>query len=183
MSVQPIGPYTVTAHQYRLSSFCSAPQNRNTENADLAKLANAPPEILRAVLIALCKDPYQKRKAISYFTKLEALESKQRQAVGTGSSSANRPNKRRADSELAICTNCKEPFSADDNPPDACRYHPGYMEKNPESSDWDDWPEYDSESEENKEDYPEGYLWDCCEQPGDSVGCTRASHEGLYKKA
>ncbi|KAI0976272.1 hypothetical protein F4678DRAFT_416527 [Xylaria arbuscula] len=199
MSIQPIEADIVAANQYFISSFCSAPQNRNTENSDFAKLADAPPEILRAILIALCKDPYQKRKAMSYFTKLEALESKQRQAVGTstststdetsngsGSSSADRPNKRRAESELAICTNCKEPFSSDDNPSDACRYHPGDMEENPESSlwdDWEDWREGDPDSEEYKEEYPEGYFWDCCDQPGDSVGCARAPHEGLYKKA
>lgn len=42
--------------------------------------------------------------------------------------------------------------------------------------DWEDWREGDPDSEENKEEYPEGYLWDCCEKSGEDEGCLLGPH-------
>ncbi|KAI0430439.1 hypothetical protein F5Y09DRAFT_331017 [Xylaria sp. FL1042] len=191
MSLQPNSPTTSIADPVRSPSLPPAPMA-------VMKIANAPEDLVRAVLIALCQDHYTERKAMSHFSKLEKLRSDQRrrEGVNVGASvneksndadraEAKRPNKRRAISEIAICLNCNEPFSEDDNRPDACRHHPGEMEVNDEAwEDCDDWPsECDPRNtEEDKEDNPEGYIWDCCEQSGDSAGCALGSHEGLYKK-
>lgn len=43
--------------------------------------------------------------------------------------------------------------------------------------DWEDWREGDPDSEENKEAYPEGYLWDCCKKIGDEEGCLLGFHK------
>ncbi|KAI0805269.1 hypothetical protein GGR55DRAFT_286401 [Xylaria sp. FL0064] len=190
MSVQSHDP-TAMADPARSPSLPPAP-------ADVMKIANAPEDIVRAVLIALCEDLTIERKVMSHFSKLEKLRSNQRRGkdskVGDSNdgksndgshTNAKGPSKRKAISQIAICVNCKDPFSEDDNRPDACRHHPGEMEENDEvREDMDEWPSvYDARSiQEDKEDYPEGYIWDCCEEAGDAPGCSLGWHEGLYKK-
>ncbi|KAI0187708.1 hypothetical protein EV127DRAFT_483141 [Xylaria flabelliformis] len=186
--------------------MASSPDNTYVD-PDMAELANAPEDIVRAVLLALCQDSKQEQKAIAYFRKLQKLESKQlgrdegsttggmgSRAVPHGSNGVSNvdsrlaggePNKKRAASDIRICEECKEAFSVDDNPSDACQYHPGSLEMDDESSVWDDWEDCrsgDRFSKETEEEYPEGFTWDCCNQRGDSPGCTRDSHSALYKK-
>ncbi|KAI1426941.1 hypothetical protein F5Y12DRAFT_222298 [Xylaria sp. FL1777] len=178
-----------------MSSQPDSPNNLPPAPPGVLKIANAPEDIVRAVLIALCQDPVQEKKVMSYFVKLEELRSEgegidaststNEQNNDGGRTNAKGPKKRMAISEIGICELCKEPFSADDNRSNGCRYHPGYMEVNDDASTWDDWEDWregDPELEENKEEYPEGYRWNCCQQSGESVGCTRGQHVGLYKK-
>ncbi|KAI3343368.1 hypothetical protein F4824DRAFT_6230 [Ustulina deusta] len=200
MSVQP-NRNTVTIDGLRSSPPPAPP--------DVVKITNAPEDIVRAVLIALCHDPLQEQKAMAYFAKLEGLRSKLNSeginaGAGTGAetgdvnlgesneernggrcTNAKGSNKRRAISDIRICELCKEPFREDDNPSDACRHHPGNLDVNEEASvweDWEDWRDGDQDSEESKTEYPEGYIWDCCQRSGESAGCALGSHEGSYKK-
>ncbi|KAI0545684.1 hypothetical protein F4679DRAFT_455154 [Xylaria curta] len=186
--------------------MASSPANTYVD-PDMAELANAPEDIVRAVLIALCQDSKQEQKAIAYFKKLQGLKSKQlggdedgamggtgSRAILHGSNGVSNvdshiaegeSNKKRAASDIRICEECKEAFSVDDDPSDACQYHPGSLEMDDESSVWDDWEDWrsgDRFSKETEEEYPEGFTWDCCNQRGDSLGCTRGSHSALYKK-
>ncbi|KAK5627653.1 hypothetical protein RRF57_003368 [Xylaria bambusicola] len=165
---------------------------------DVLKIANAPEDVVRAVLIALCQDPMQKRKAMLHMEKLNKLKSEQPQSESikgdastgdingsTNQTGTKKTNKRRAVAEMAICENCNEPFSQDTNSPEACHYHPGEMECDDHSDFWadhDDDCHGDRYSKELMEEYPEGYIWSCCQQSGVSAGCTLGSHEGLYKK-
>lgn len=43
------------------------------------------------------------------------------------------------------------------------------------SFDWDDWEVLDTE--EMREDYPEGFYYDCCGDAGDSKGCRWGIHK------
>lgn len=43
--------------------------------------------------------------------------------------------------------------------------------------DWEEWREGHPDWEENKKEYPEGYLWDCCKKRGDDEeGCCQGVH-------
>lgn len=54
-----------------------------------------------------------------------------------------------------------------------------------DSSVWYDHDEKtwgDPDTDFNREEYPEGFLWDCCEKRGDAKGCTSARHEVVSGK-
>ncbi|KAI0408734.1 hypothetical protein F4802DRAFT_363511 [Xylaria palmicola] len=161
-----------------------------------ALFANAPEDVVREVLIALCQDTAQEIKAIDYYHKLNKLRLAKLQTKDESDENKNnddgvndkRPNKRKAVSEVRLCLQCDQAFMEDDNPPDACQYHPGSVERDEDASVWDymDDPtvplEYDPTDEELCADHPESFAWDCCDKPSDSPGCARDPHKALYKK-
>ncbi|KAI0437612.1 hypothetical protein F4803DRAFT_141738 [Xylaria telfairii] len=177
--------------------MASRPNDEN-DDPDMAQLAAAPEDIVRAVLIALCQNAKQEQKALAHFKKLQQLRSEQLRhddntatsstatphgsngiSNGAGGISGGDPTKRRAASEIRICDQCQQAFSEDDNPPDACSYHPGSLDIIDDASTWDDWDDAcfgDQDTEQNREEYPQGFTWDCCNERGDSPGCTRESH-------
>ncbi|KAI1752863.1 hypothetical protein F4782DRAFT_104050 [Xylaria castorea] len=188
--------------------MASEPDNMYVD-PNMVELTNAPEDIVRAVLIALCQDSKQEQKAIAYLRKLQRLKSEQLRrdessATGSMGSRADtaiphrsngishddsitggQPNRKRAASDIRICEECQEAFSVDDNPSDACQYHPGSLEMNDDSSVWDDWEDWrsgDRFSKETEEEYPEGFTLDCCNQRGDSDGCAWKSHSAQDKK-
>ncbi|KAI0425932.1 hypothetical protein F5Y09DRAFT_334562 [Xylaria sp. FL1042] len=207
MSYQSNGLHPVTID---LTTSSRSPSPLPPAPPEVLKIANAPEDVVRAVLIALCQDPRQKRKAMLHIEKLNKLKLSQPQNDGlkTGADirtlnesadqsrsdkgsknssrpDARKPNKRRAISEMAICEKCSEPFSEDTNSPEACWYHPGFMSWDDKSDFWadrDDDCHGDRDSKELMEEYPEGYIWSCCEQSGVTIGCTSGSHQGMYKK-
>jgi len=55
----------------------------------------------------------------------------------------------------------------------------GDLEIDYESSTWDDWDENChgiQDTEENQHEYPEGFVWSCCDTQGDAVGCDVGDH-------
>lgn len=38
------------------------------------------------------------------------------------------------------------------------------------------------DTEENREHYPHGFVWDCCNELGDSEGCEKGWHHALNKQ-
>jgi hypothetical protein len=44
---------------------------------------------------------------------------------------------------------------------------------------WADWDEPHGyrDTEYNRKEYPEGFLWSCCEEQGDAKGCRTDSHQ------
>ncbi|KAI1150113.1 hypothetical protein F4825DRAFT_428051 [Nemania diffusa] len=180
-------------------------------NPAMSKLESAPEDVVRAILLALCQDPAQERKAMQYYAKLNALKSKTLAPVvnnaGASAGSKTNPvvisdggdeksryesyskgkegNKRKAASEVRICTRCKEAFSEDENHLEACLYHPGDLDARDDASvfeEWEDWRDGDMYSKESMEDHPEAYEWDCCKKDSQSSGCTRGSHTSSLKK-
>ncbi|KAI1743499.1 hypothetical protein F4680DRAFT_444782 [Xylaria scruposa] len=178
--------------------MASSPDNTYVDHV-MVELANAPEDIVRAVLIALCQDSEQEQKAKQYFKSIKWLKSEElgrdensgidgSNGVGDVDSriAEGEPKRKRAASDIIrICEECKEAFSVDDNPSDACEFHTGSLEMNDESSVWDDWEDWrsgDRFSKETEEEFPQGFTWDCCNKRGDSPGCTRGSHSAQDKR-
>jgi hypothetical protein len=48
--------------------------------------------------------------------------------------------------------------------------------------DGDFWADHDErchgtiDTDEMREQYPEGFVWDCCDEPGDAIGCRVSRH-------
>lgn len=58
----------------------------------------------------------------------------------------------------------------------------GDLEADYESGVWADHDEKTHgpiDTEENREDYPEGFDWSCCDKPGDEPGCKVGHHHSL----
>lgn len=50
---------------------------------------------------------------------------------------------------------------------------------------WDDWDERchgTMDTEENQEEHPEGFIWDCCDKGGTEPGCTKGHHYAIEGK-
>ncbi|GKT64271.1 hypothetical protein ColTof4_06671 [Colletotrichum tofieldiae] len=84
-----------------------------------------------------------------------------------------------------VCTQCEKDFDPDNNPPNACCYHPGDFELDEDLEFWDSVddfddpnPHYERDSDANRKDIPEGFRWSCCERVGDVEGCEKGRHEG-----
>ena len=61
----------------------------------------------------------------------------------------------------------------------------GYREVDDESSTWYDWDEdCHGRMDDQEDEYPEGFIWTCCEQSGDCDGCQTGPHaeESLSSK-
>ena len=62
----------------------------------------------------------------------------------------------------------------DDNDNDY--HHPGDLEIDYDSGVWDDWDERchgPIDSQSNRREYPDGFVWSCCDKQGDEGGCIR----------
>ncbi|KAI0360093.1 hypothetical protein OH77DRAFT_1419483 [Trametes cingulata] len=78
-----------------------------------------------------------------------------------------------------ICKNCGEEFDAgEEREEDECRYHTGELDVDEEVFvDWDDWVHGPKDTEENRRQFPENFVWTCCEEDGTHPGCTEQEHE------
>ena len=55
-------------------------------------------------------------------------------------------------------------------------HHPGDLEIDYDSGVWDDWDERchgPIDSQSNRREYPDGFVWSCCDKQGDEGGCIR----------
>ncbi|KAM0197493.1 hypothetical protein ACHAPI_004958 [Fusarium lateritium] len=135
----------------------------------LDDLLNAPSNQIRAVLRALCQDTGTRSRALSYLEDLQAID---------GPSNSR---KRKADDELCVCVQCDEAFFKNDNTDNtACFYHWGELEVDYDANIWADHDERchgTIDSKDMREEHPEGFIWDCCEKPGNEIGCKLGRHE------
>lgn len=81
----------------------------------MEKISKAPDKLVRAVLIALCDDSDVERKAVEYLSSLTAW-------AGNADS---RSRKRKAESDIHICVQCKDAFYDDENVGKPCLFHGG----------------------------------------------------------
>ncbi|KAF5647523.1 uncharacterized protein FTJAE_1579 [Fusarium tjaetaba] len=135
----------------------------------LEDMLQAPDATVRAILRALCQDIDTRSRARSYFETLEAVND------------SSDTRKRKAEDELSICVQCDEAFyTNDNNDKDACCYHWGELEPD---YDADIWADHDEnchgtiDTESMRVEYPEGFVWNCCDKPGDEDGCYHGRHE------
>ncbi|KAI1501863.1 hypothetical protein F5X99DRAFT_408671 [Biscogniauxia marginata] len=139
----------------------------------MEKITNASDHLIRATLIALCNDSDIRNKAEEYIDKMTSLQEDAAHENAGG-------HKRKAESTIKICVQCQDSFYEEDNGPRACRYHDGELEIDDEHSTWDDWDENcfgRMDSEDNREEYPDGFTWNCCNKRGTDLGCTRGPHK------
>ncbi|KAM3445756.1 hypothetical protein NHJ13734_000209 [Beauveria thailandica] len=69
-------------------------------------------------------------------------------------------------SDQAICVQCNQAFSVLTRAGNSCRYHPGTRWADPSNEAWDDHyvnTDGPMETEENMEEWPDAFVWDCCQ--------------------
>ncbi|KAF5534940.1 hypothetical protein FPHYL_13321 [Fusarium phyllophilum] len=144
-------------------------------SSDLEDMLQAPDATVRAILRALCQDSGTRSRALSYFESLEAIND------------SSDTRKRKAEDELSICVQCDEAFyTNDNNDKDACCYHWGELEVD---YDADVWADHDEnchgtiDTDSMREENPDGFVWTCCDKPGDKAGCTFGRHEADPNKS
>ncbi|KAL0945387.1 hypothetical protein HGRIS_000881 [Hohenbuehelia grisea] len=84
------------------------------------------------------------------------------------------------------CVNCGEEFDLQEQrEEEECKFHPGSMQVDEESfADHDEACHGPMDTEQNRLDFPENFLWTCCDDDGNSEGCVQGFHssEGLQKR-
>lgn len=49
-------------------------------------------------------------------------------------------------------------------------------------ADWDERCHGTMDTDENREQYPNGFVWDCCDKEGTAPGCTKGHHYAVEGK-
>ncbi|KAK0645338.1 hypothetical protein DIS24_g7988 [Lasiodiplodia hormozganensis] len=79
-----------------------------------------------------------------------------------------------------MCEQCHKEFDTTKNSSDACVWHSGDLEVDVYGDFWADHDEdYHGEidTEEMREEFPDGFIWEgCCEQRGSAKGCEVSEH-------
>ncbi|PSS03824.1 hypothetical protein BD289DRAFT_478309 [Coniella lustricola] len=161
------------------------------------RLLAAPESLIHSVLVALCDDHRIQARALKYLAELQdfaatindAKDADDDAATATAAavavverpgSSKARPLKRKATPQRTqLCIRCKRAFDPVHNSPTACSYHDGDLEVDEGSDLWAGWQEDvhgPLASAENREDYPQGFVWSCCDKTGTYPGCSKGYH-------
>lgn len=82
------------------------------------------------------------------------------------------------------CKHCDQPFDPSRNAEDACSWYTGVRIADLSSDTWDDWVDKnDGLKEEYIDEYPEGFPWTCCDNPGDGEkGCKVGKHKAGHAR-
>ncbi|GAB1197986.1 hypothetical protein APSETT444_007292 [Aspergillus pseudonomiae] len=87
------------------------------------------------------------------------------------------PGSKRLRQRYAYCENCEQEFDVTQNTSTSCKYHPDSCYPDGDFFVDDDYynnGEYDHG--EMLEEYPEGYIYECCDRRGDEEACTVERH-------
>lgn len=150
----------------------------------------APESLIRAVLVALCDNERLHARSLSYLDSLEKLHPPTTSTGATKIQAHTNIHPQPTGSRLLgkrkapeppppqICIQCKRAFFSASNNPHACAFHHGRMDMNPSHQDWagDDSHKKCHDTDDNREDKPEGFLWSCCGRGGAGPGCTEGEH-------
>ncbi|KAG6364550.1 hypothetical protein INS49_006152 [Diaporthe citri] len=156
----------------------------------------APEPLIRAVLVALCDSERLHARSLRYLDRLEKLNPAPTPAATTKSEAPANTQPQPTGSKLLgkrkaaeppppqICIQCKHAFLPDSNSPQACAFHHGNLNIDPSHRTWADagagqeasqqHPYQDTD--DNREDRPEGFSWSCCGRGGARPGCTEGEH-------
>lgn len=88
---------------------------------DMDALNCASESTVRAILFALCADRSVRFNALKMLDQLQPSA----KLMARAPEYTQLRTKRKADVDLAICVQCDEPFSEQNNTPQACTYHSG----------------------------------------------------------
>ncbi|KAJ4391374.1 hypothetical protein N0V93_004991 [Gnomoniopsis smithogilvyi] len=153
------------------------------------RLLSASDPLVHSVLVALCDDDRVQARALKYLAELEDYATKIASGdadVTVNESSSSNPLKRKASMPAQLCIMCKRAFSPGDNSPTACLYHEGQLMIDESHETWADWDEDVGGPQitpENEEDYPQAFLWSCCDENGTAPGCVKGYHLAVRKNS
>ena len=89
----------------------------------VSAIQNASSADTKAVLLSLCSESIQCERDAK--TQLQDLRLKRERLENNGIQNGVAGVKRKAETELAICADCREVFSPNENKRKDCFYHPG----------------------------------------------------------
>ncbi|KAK3370838.1 hypothetical protein B0T24DRAFT_627174 [Lasiosphaeria ovina] len=133
---------------------------------------------VRAILIALCDDSEVCNKALDYLSQLEPNAVKIAKELP-------QMNLKRKSTGMSICVQCEEAFDEAHNTAKDCQYHNGELEPDYDSDFWADHDENCHgiiDSDFCRKEYPEGFVWTCCDRVGTEDGCEFGRHESDPKR-
>lgn len=85
-----------------------------------------------------------------------------------------------ASQPFVISSSSDDDSEGEDEEDEEDRHHPGHL-----MVDHDNWEDHDErchgviDSNALRREYPENYVWDCCDQAGDAPGCTPGAGPGV----
>ncbi|KAK4198047.1 hypothetical protein QBC40DRAFT_179559 [Triangularia verruculosa] len=88
-------------------------------------------------------------------------------------------------SDFRVCERCQSSFFEKDKMKGVCQWHPEELEVDDESHVWFDWDPRchgPRDTEYNRREYPDGFLWVCCEGVGSEPGCKTGKHRAKDSK-
>ncbi|KAI1309647.1 hypothetical protein F5Y03DRAFT_68696 [Xylaria venustula] len=152
---------------------------------------NADGDTLRAVLASMCQASDVCRKEAAS----RLLVSRKREIIelsdssdDEGKNSNNNQKKRREtvdviqESKFEKCKTCKKIYDTTLNNDEACQAHKGWLEIDAECFPDDDEVEgycpshIDPETDWRREEWPEGFIWQCCMEPSNGKPCLIQRH-------
>lgn len=157
----------------------------------------APEPLIRAVLVALCDNERLHARSLRYLDRLEKLHPPPTPTGTTKPEAPTSSHPQPAGSRLLgkrkapeppppqICIQCKDAFLPGSNNPQACAFHHGSLDIDPSHSTWagtgagagpGQASSQRQDTDENREDRPDGFLWSCCSRGGAGPGCTEGEH-------
>jgi hypothetical protein len=160
----------------------------------------APEPLIRAVLVALCDNERLHARSLRYLDSLEKLHQIPAPAGTTGTHGSTDPQPQQATLKLLgkrkapeppppqICIRCKHAFLPENNNLQACAFHHGRLDIDPTHRTWAEaeGAEYAPQNlphihdtQDNREDRPEGFQWSCCGRTGAGQGCTEGEHVAI----
>ncbi|KAH8704078.1 hypothetical protein BGW36DRAFT_458210 [Talaromyces proteolyticus] len=102
-------------------------------------------------------------------------------------SAAPKTSSKRLRPRYAWCINCEKDFDTTENTKKSCRYHPEYCE-----ADSDEFPDHDErchgpmDTPENRENFPDRFVFECCDRTLEEEPCKVGWHvedtEGPIKR-
>ncbi|KAJ3564058.1 hypothetical protein NPX13_g7977 [Xylaria arbuscula] len=156
---------------------------------------NADEEILRTVLKSMSKGSEVCRQEIM----ARMLVSQKHEIIQLGDSSGDedekQQNKKRKTAEdiqtsrYEKCENCEKTYDVTLNNDQACQIHAGELEMIDDFFDEDEDPAVhlecnDPETDSRRKDFPEAFIWQCCNEESDGKPCLLQKHKPrLYESA
>ncbi|KAK1832243.1 hypothetical protein QBC39DRAFT_349017 [Podospora conica] len=150
------------------------------------EINNAPDDVLRATLVALCNNDNALRDRVTAVFRVAAnAATKKRKAKDRDAADDQElPQSRRRKLEgLRVCVMCEGAYLESENHSKACWHHPDEAEMDPESYAWDDFPDefMERDTEEHRKQWPHGFMYMCCENDLETPGCRWGKHYASNK--
>ncbi|KAI0201699.1 hypothetical protein F4808DRAFT_35293 [Astrocystis sublimbata] len=158
------------------------------QNALLERVIDNSDDItLRMVLKSMCQGSEECRKEAIQ----RMLTSRKRDVIELSDTSdddaqkASKKQKKSEDTPIARferCKKCEKTYDVTLNDDTACMTHPGMLDIDPEVFPDDDdvqygiGPDIDVYTDWRREEWPEGFIWSCCDEDCNSKGCQVQRH-------